>query len=205
MALRTKKDNSGYFIGCLGHPACSHVIWLPSIIKEIKLDDGVCAKCGSRKFTMKFRQMSMLAMLNPANIHENVYEACFVCDLSLLSLLDIPGDSVRKSANATARPVPASSTSNRSVATNNRPQNITTSRNTNSNRVAAVPISRPAPPANAQRTNSTHTNTNTNANRNQNANSRPANPTNVWNNFRQNNNGPEDEVKCAVCQQPAKK
>lgn len=187
MALRTKKDNMGFFIGCLGHPGCKHVVWLPSMIKEIKIHQDACARCGNRKFSMKFRQISTLAMLNPANAVDNLYISCFVCDSGLLSVLDIDVDSVRKSArsNTVARPAAAAAVpaaSNNVATQRNRTQNPSTVR---------APV--PAPPA--QRSNS---------------NTR-ADPPNSWNNFdapgrsnNSNNNrnaGDDEDVKCPNCQQ----
>lgn len=141
-ALRTKRDNSGYFIGCLGHPGCNHVIWLPSIIKEIKVDANSCVRCGSKKFAIKFKQMSALAMLPTANTVDNLYISCMVCDEPLRSLLDISDDMVKKTnrpaagaggggTNAGAQNSLGQNSSNsrNTTTSNNRTNNINSARN----------------------------------------------------------------------------
>lgn len=115
MSLRTKKDNAGFFIGCLGHPNCKNVIWLPSMIKEIKVDPAVCTSCGSKKFTIKFKTMSTMSLLDPSKAVDNVYNSCLVCDSNLRSVLDVAEDTVKKvarSTTTTTRPLaPSNSTS----------------------------------------------------------------------------------------------
>lgn len=103
MVLRTKRDSSGFYLNCLGNPECKNIIWLPDLVKEIKVHDSVCTTCrvGNKKVLIKFKQMSVLGLLNGSNIVDNSYLSCIVCDSQLRSILDINESSVRK-MNATS-------------------------------------------------------------------------------------------------------
>lgn len=229
MALRTKKDNNGFFIGCLGHPGCNHVIWLPSIIKEIKVDTNSCTRCGSKKFIIKFKQMNVLAMLTSSNTIDNLYNTCMVCDGALRSVLDIADNMVKK----TNRPATANARqqnqlghiadTGRSTTTTIRSNNINNDRNNfNAPRVPAPAQSR-APPVPSRAP------SNDSANRNRNntinnpgsswgsagggSSSGPSGPStsNSWGNAgsttRGNDNSVDNNqnVRCAGCNEPATK
>lgn len=42
MNLRTKKDNQGFFISCMGYPQCKNAIWLPSMVDKVRVTDEAC-------------------------------------------------------------------------------------------------------------------------------------------------------------------
>ncbi|KAL4241091.1 DNA topoisomerase 3-alpha [Mactra antiquata] len=46
MLLRPKKDNKGYYIGCMGFPNCRCAIWLPDGVINASVSDNTCDKCG---------------------------------------------------------------------------------------------------------------------------------------------------------------
>lgn len=132
MCLRTKRDNNGFFITCLGKPECTHVLWLADIIKEIKISENQCNKCrnGNKKLVIKFKTNNILAMLNASLINDNdrTYESCIICDNSLRVVLDInllsPRADTSVNRNQTNnRPIPTQTTQRTNTNTNQRPQN----------------------------------------------------------------------------------
>lgn len=127
ICLRTKNDNNGYFLSCMGKPECNHVIWLADIIKEIKVREINCPKCGgtNKKVTLKFKNMnSVLHMLNSSNLgDDNWYTSCLLCDSSLRTVLDIQNASLRQNqvpanlpnaSRPTSRPTNSNSNNNNS-------------------------------------------------------------------------------------------
>jgi hypothetical protein len=42
--LKTRKDNTGYYLGCRMYPDCKSSLWFPSTIKEAILTDELCDK-----------------------------------------------------------------------------------------------------------------------------------------------------------------
>lgn len=130
MCLRSKKDNAGFFLTCLGKPECSHVIWLADVIKEITVTPDECNKCrnGNRKLVIKFKSNNMLAMLNASSINDNdaTYESCILCDNSLRVILDINASNLRGIQNPSSN---RSQIHNRTIPTQNA-QRINTNINT---------------------------------------------------------------------------
>lgn len=95
MALKPKKDNNGWYIGCMGFPECKNVVWLNDMIKDIKATSTVCTKCGPgfKKVEIKFKQSNILGLLNASS---NVYTTCIVCDAKLRDILNINEENVKK-------------------------------------------------------------------------------------------------------------
>lgn len=95
MDLKPKRDNNGFYIGCSGYPACRNTIWLSDMIRTITVSDEHCLRCGPdfKKVTIKFKQISSLAVLN---CNSNEYTSCLACDERLQNLLDINSDSFRR-------------------------------------------------------------------------------------------------------------
>lgn len=183
MCLRTKKDNKGFFLTCLGKPECSHAIWLADVIKEFKVHDDECNKCrnGNKNVVIKFKTNNMLAMLNFSLVNENdrTYKSCILCDNGLRIILDINESNLRGNQNATL---------NRGQ-TINRPIHAQNVQQTNSNTNSRQPNDRP--------TNNRPTNT------------RPSLPNPHPNTF-QNPNANQSfrnagNIKCSGCDQPAVK
>lgn len=146
MCLRTKKDNAGFFLTCLGKPQCTHVLWLADVIKEIRMHDADCPKChnGNKQIVIKFKSNNILAMLNAAMINDEdrTYTSCILCDNSLRTVLDISASSLRGDQNARMYRAPAMPTQN-----TNRPNS-----NANPSRANPPANTRPAnnrPPWNA--------------------------------------------------------
>lgn len=182
MAIRSKKDNAGFYVSCMGRPECAHVIWLPDIIKEIRVEDGECRKCrtGANQINIRFKRMNILSALNDSCINENNnYVSCLVCDASLKSLLEINDAQLRRSASS-------NSSSGRDTSSSTGP----TSRPATASRTVASTSQRnqwtaPAPP--------------------------PPRPTNNHRNDsgrsdgRNNQSFSSDGALCPKCQQPAEK
>lgn len=135
MVLRTRKENKGFFMACLGKPACDHAIWLDNVIREITPGEP-CARCagGSNTVQIRFRTPTCLALLVHDRINDNgIYESCLQCDHSLRNVLNMdvrqahstnnnPGNANR--ANDWARPThPAPSNRNQPSRSRNPPAN----------------------------------------------------------------------------------
>uniref|UniRef100_A0A1A9WUA1 DNA topoisomerase n=1 Tax=Glossina brevipalpis TaxID=37001 RepID=A0A1A9WUA1_9MUSC len=95
LALKAKKNQSGFFIGCLNYPDCKNVIWLPDECKEAKVLDENCSKCGSTFKLLKFK------FSNP--YHKTLfstpsgwYKTCLRCDVNFRSTFNINLDCIKK-------------------------------------------------------------------------------------------------------------
>lgn len=177
MSLRSKKDNKGFFLTCLGRPECDHAIWLADVIKEVKVLEQNCNKCRNENKSMaiKFKSNNFLAMLNASLINDNdrTYVSCILCDNSLRVILEINDAQMRGTSGGFA-----------SQANNNRT----------------------IPPQNAVRTN-TNTNTRPTVPNNMPTNTRPPPNRNVPNprpnsNANQSNRDGGDAPKCSTCNGP---
>lgn len=192
MAVRSKKDNAGYYITCMGKPTCNHVIWLTDVIKEIKVLDTECPTCrhGIKSVKIKFKRMNILSLLSTANItDDNYYVSCLKCDSTLKTVLDIENSNLRPS-NAANNDTP--NISNGTSASGNRnaaaaPTNGNAQNNGQRQDQWAVPPP-PRPPAAWPNPNSNRTSTNAGGN-----------TTN------RSFGNDQDNVCCPHCQQPAKK
>lgn len=127
ICLRTKKDNNGFLLSCMGKPECNYVIWLENIVKEINVLGINCPRCGgtNKKVTLKFKNVnSILHVLNASNLgDDNWYTGCLLCDSSLRTVLGIQNASSRQNQapanlpNASLRPInrpPTNSNNNNS-------------------------------------------------------------------------------------------
>ena len=43
MVLRQKRDNTGYFISCMGYPQCKSAVWMPSTVHQLEIDTQTCS------------------------------------------------------------------------------------------------------------------------------------------------------------------
>lgn len=182
MCLRSKKDNNGFFISCMGQPECTHVIWLANIIKEVKVSDDNCNRCGanSKKLILKFKSSNILPLLNHANIgDDNSYTSCILCDGNLRTTLDIQESNMRPSPNATNY----SNTNNRaSTSSNQTSQTNNFIRPSTTNPIRPSTITRPP------------------------TNSRPSGFDNPDPNRSRNQSfGNDSDVKCPKCNEPCVK
>ncbi|XP_050100491.1 DNA topoisomerase 3-alpha [Anopheles aquasalis] len=96
MCLRQKRDASGYHLGCVAFPNCKNSVWFDDSIREATVTDDVCARCGSKKMTVKFRNMHYYGLLQSTSMTE--YSTCIVCDSKFRGLLNINEASVRQVA-----------------------------------------------------------------------------------------------------------
>lgn len=191
MAIRSKKDNAGYYITCMGKPFCNHIIWLNDIIKEMKVQDTDCPKCrdGVKCVKIKFKRMNILSLLSSANVtDDNHYVSCLRCDSTLKTMLDIEESSLRPSNAANNSSAISNSASNRSAVaapTNGNGQSSAQRRDQ-----WAVPAAPPPPRPSNVRPNATSFD------------SRIGNP---GGNAANRSFGNDQDVCCPRCQQPAKK
>lgn len=141
MSLRSKKDNKGFFLTCLGRPECNHAIWLADVIKEIKVLEQNCTKCRNenKSIAIKFKSNTLLAMLNANNINDNdrTYVSCMLCDSSLRVVLEVN--------DAQFRGISGGFAGNQGQA-NNRAIPSQSAARTNTNAVARPTVANPRPP-----------------------------------------------------------
>ncbi|XP_060606708.1 DNA topoisomerase 3-alpha-like isoform X2 [Ruditapes philippinarum] len=62
MLLKPKKDNKGFYIGCMGYPNCRNAVWLPDCVAEATVNDSTCSRCGPdvHLVNFKFKRGSVL-------------------------------------------------------------------------------------------------------------------------------------------------
>lgn len=180
MILRSKKDNNGYYLTCLGKPECNHVIWLADVIRDIKIAADQCRQCqaGTKNLTIKFKSSNLLGLLIFNRIDDNgEYTSCILCDTNLRNVLDINEGSFQRQDQTRTN-----------TSTNSNQFN-------NFTRPANPPVSRdPIPNPNQNRPNNfgSHNTTGGNSNRGNNSNGNHSSGNNV-------------NVNCPHCNQPATK
>uniref|UniRef100_A0A8D2Q8Z5 DNA topoisomerase n=1 Tax=Varanus komodoensis TaxID=61221 RepID=A0A8D2Q8Z5_VARKO len=65
MVLKTKK-NGGFYLSCLGYPACRTAVWFPDSVLEVSKDGSICDVCKPHpvhRLKLKFRRGSLPAMM----------------------------------------------------------------------------------------------------------------------------------------------
>ncbi|XP_070811476.1 DNA topoisomerase 3-alpha isoform X1 [Pituophis catenifer annectens] len=86
MILKTKK-NGGFYLSCLGYPACKSSVWFPDSVLEVSKDDSVCDVCKPppvHRLKLKFKRGSLPAMM-PLE-----FVGCVGgCDENLRQILDL--------------------------------------------------------------------------------------------------------------------
>lgn len=103
MALKSRANNAGFYVGCQGFPNCKNAIWLTEV-KEIRVTQEECETCrqGTKKVALKFKQNHFLALvgsLRNSRIDGNTYTTCFICDEQLRHVLNINVDCVKRLGN----------------------------------------------------------------------------------------------------------
>uniref|UniRef100_A0A8D0BPZ8 DNA topoisomerase n=1 Tax=Salvator merianae TaxID=96440 RepID=A0A8D0BPZ8_SALMN len=61
MILKTKK-NGGFYLSCLGYPACKSAVWFPDSVLEASKDDSICSACTPHpvhRLKLKFKPGSL--------------------------------------------------------------------------------------------------------------------------------------------------
>ncbi|XP_053391111.1 DNA topoisomerase 3-alpha-like [Mercenaria mercenaria] len=104
MLLKPKKDNKGFYIGCMGYPNCRSAIWLPDGVLEASVSDSICSQCGPdvHLVNFKFKRGSV-----PPTVPSQ-YTGCVAgCDDTLTTDVGIkaprPAGSATQTNNGTAR------------------------------------------------------------------------------------------------------
>ncbi|XP_021266705.1 DNA topoisomerase 3-alpha isoform X2 [Numida meleagris] len=104
MVLKTKK-NGGFYLGCMGYPACKTAVWFPDFVLDVAKDESICAVCKPHpvhRLKFKFKRGSVPPMM-PLE-----FVGCIGgCDQMLKELLDLrysngssqPGQSGSQQAN----------------------------------------------------------------------------------------------------------
>ncbi|XP_007425112.1 DNA topoisomerase 3-alpha isoform X1 [Python bivittatus] len=86
MILKTKK-NGGFYLSCLGYPACKSAIWFPDSVLEVSKDNSVCDVCKPppvHRLKLRFKRGSLPAMM-PLE-----FVGCIGgCDENLREILDL--------------------------------------------------------------------------------------------------------------------
>lgn len=121
LALKQKKNQSGYFISCLNYPDCKNAIWLPEECKDYIVLTESCARCGPSVKLLKFKFTTAFHKSN-FNAPHAWYKTCLICDGKFRAEFNINLDAV-KQVGAIVGPAPASDNSSASIfsTSNNRP------------------------------------------------------------------------------------
>ncbi|XP_058013466.1 DNA topoisomerase 3-alpha isoform X2 [Ahaetulla prasina] len=86
MILKTKKKG-GFYLSCLGYPACKSSVWFPDSVLEVSKDDSVCDVCKPppvHRLKLKFKRGSLPAVM-PLE-----FVGCIGgCDENLRQILDL--------------------------------------------------------------------------------------------------------------------
>ncbi|KAG8194683.1 hypothetical protein JTE90_027998 [Oedothorax gibbosus] len=85
ITIKTKRDNRGFFLGCLSFPDCNATLWLPDSLEQISVIEEQCQECLPRvvkKVKLKFKPGSMRPF------YPDLLECCLGgCDTELLDIL----------------------------------------------------------------------------------------------------------------------
>lgn len=103
LALKQKKNQSGYFIGCLNYPDCRNVIWLSDECKEIQVLPETCQKCGSdyKLLSMRFVNSYYKTLFHSIEGSESDgrYKTCIRCDQNFRNTFQINLDCVKSTGS----------------------------------------------------------------------------------------------------------
>ncbi|XP_032591611.1 DNA topoisomerase 3-alpha isoform X2 [Drosophila grimshawi] len=95
LALKPKKNQTSFFIGCLNFPDCKNVVWLPEECKEYSVLDECCPNCGDGYHMLKFR-LSSAYYRGLFNAPNGWYKNCLRCDELFRSTFNINLDQVKR-------------------------------------------------------------------------------------------------------------
>ncbi|XP_066994969.2 DNA topoisomerase 3-alpha, partial [Anabrus simplex] len=93
MVLRTRKENRGKYISCMGFPNCRNAVWLPGNVEDVQISDETCPECGPdvHKLKFTFRRGSFIPFYPDRHV------GCIGgCDMDLLEALNIDPSIVRR-------------------------------------------------------------------------------------------------------------
>lgn len=104
MLLRKKKDNKGFYLGCVAYPNCRNVLWFPDFVLNAEVTERTCSQCTPgpvHLIKFKFRPGSVPSFI------PNEYVGCVGgCNENLMESL-----SLRTSFGTTASQQPRLQTS----------------------------------------------------------------------------------------------
>ncbi|TDG42742.1 hypothetical protein AWZ03_010848 [Drosophila navojoa] len=95
LALKPKKNQTSFFIGCLNFPDCKNVIWLPEECKELTVLEECCATCGDGYKMLKFK-LSTAYYRGLFNTPHGWYKNCLRCDELFRNTFNINIDQVKR-------------------------------------------------------------------------------------------------------------
>ncbi|XP_031833068.1 topoisomerase 3-alpha isoform X2 [Nomia melanderi] len=91
MTLKTRKQGSGKYIGCMGFPTCNNAIWFPDTVESIEVLDEVCSECAGNMRKLKFKLTQ-----NAFPFYGTSYTTCIGgCDPSFNELLSIKTENLK--------------------------------------------------------------------------------------------------------------
>ncbi|KAH8255587.1 hypothetical protein KR038_006834 [Drosophila bunnanda] len=103
MALKAKKNQQGWYIGCTNFPDCKNVVWMPMECKDITALDECCPSCGDTHRLLKFR-LSTPYFRGVFNTPHGWYKTCLPCDNLFRSTFHINLDSVKRAGRIVGEP-----------------------------------------------------------------------------------------------------
>ncbi|CAH0579356.1 unnamed protein product [Chrysodeixis includens] len=131
MVVRHKKSNADeLYIGCMSYPSCKNAVWLPSLVKSVKVLPETCSICGPNYKMLKFEWRNNQI----SHFYPQPYTGCLGgCDARFLEMLQINLSCVRQVGERTQN-------TNNTAPTVNRSQNSRPSSNSNSPNTITPPI-----------------------------------------------------------------
>uniref|UniRef100_A0A669QA73 DNA topoisomerase n=1 Tax=Phasianus colchicus TaxID=9054 RepID=A0A669QA73_PHACC len=90
MVLKTKK-NGGFYLSCMGYPACKTAVWFPDFVLDVAKDESICAVCKPHpvhRLKFKFKRGSV-----PPTMPLEFVGCIGGCDQMLKELLDLRANS----------------------------------------------------------------------------------------------------------------
>lgn len=95
MALKPKKNQTGFYIGCLNFPDCKNCIWWPDECKDPNVLDETCSICGSDIKLVKFK-FSNPYHKTMFNAPTGWYKICLRCDVQFRNTFNVNLESVKR-------------------------------------------------------------------------------------------------------------
>ncbi|KAJ6655917.1 hypothetical protein lerEdw1_004502 [Lerista edwardsae] len=112
MVLKTRKAG-GFYLSCLGYPACKSAVWFPDSVLEVSKDESVCSVClphPVHRLKLKFKRGSL-----PATMPLEFVGCVGGCDETLREVLDL------RYLRGPPRPLQPANSLSRASDTRNRP------------------------------------------------------------------------------------
>ncbi|XP_067622103.1 DNA topoisomerase 3-alpha isoform X3 [Eurosta solidaginis] len=96
LALRQKKNQDGFYIGCMNFPDCKNVIWLPEDFLEPSVLSETCQHCGPivKLIKLKFKSLYYKTLFKTPS---GWYKTCLLCDRQFCENFNINLEQVKPS------------------------------------------------------------------------------------------------------------